>query len=117
MTKYKYKDSGIEWFGEVPEHWKITRISERVDNIVGGEWGSDPDADNLTNAKRIAVLRVADFDGVYIKYDNITFRSVKESKIPNRLLKANSLMLEKSGGGEKQLVGRVAELIEKRKET
>ena len=24
----KYKDSGVEWLGEVPEHWKISRLSD-----------------------------------------------------------------------------------------
>ena len=29
MKKYeKYRDSGIEWLGEVPEHWKIRRIKD-----------------------------------------------------------------------------------------
>ena len=22
----KYKDSGVEWLGEVPEHWEVTRL-------------------------------------------------------------------------------------------
>ena len=27
MKRYeKYKDSGVEWLGEVPEHWKINRL-------------------------------------------------------------------------------------------
>jgi hypothetical protein len=27
MEKYeKYKDSGIEWIGEIPEHWEVNRI-------------------------------------------------------------------------------------------
>ena len=27
MRKYeKYKDSRVEWIGEVPEHWEITRL-------------------------------------------------------------------------------------------
>lgn len=29
MEKYKsYKDSGIEWLGEIPEHWEIRRIKD-----------------------------------------------------------------------------------------
>ena len=24
---YKYKDSGIKWIGEIPEHWKINRVA------------------------------------------------------------------------------------------
>ena len=27
MKKYsKYKDSGVEWLGEIPEHWEIKRL-------------------------------------------------------------------------------------------
>ena len=22
----KYKDSGVEWLGEVPEHWDVSRL-------------------------------------------------------------------------------------------
>jgi len=28
------KDSGIEWLGEVPEHWKVTRV-KRISTLVG----------------------------------------------------------------------------------
>ncbi|MFL0082357.1 restriction endonuclease subunit S [Tenacibaculum maritimum] len=31
MEKYKsYKDSGIEWLGEIPEHWEIKRIKDVI---------------------------------------------------------------------------------------
>ncbi|MGA1826609.1 MAG: hypothetical protein ACMUIP_18300 [bacterium] len=27
MRKYeKYKDSGIEWIGEIPEHWEVKKL-------------------------------------------------------------------------------------------
>lgn len=30
IEKYPaYKDSGVEWLGEIPEHWKVTRIGTR----------------------------------------------------------------------------------------
>ncbi len=107
--KYEYKYSGIEWIGEYPKHWKILRINQRVENVVGGEWGSDIDNDDNTESKDIIVLRVSDFNDIYLSYDNLTIRRIKESKIPNRLINDRCLLLEKSGGGEKQLVGRVAE--------
>ncbi len=28
MVKYTYKDTGIEWLGEIPEHWIFTRIKK-----------------------------------------------------------------------------------------
>ena len=26
MMKYEYRNSGIEWIGEIPKHWKVERI-------------------------------------------------------------------------------------------
>jgi type I restriction enzyme S subunit len=108
IMKYEYVKSEIKWVGQYPKHWKVFRIRQRVENIVGGEWGGDPESDD-TDGRDIAVLRVADFNGIYLNYDNITIRKVKETKIPSRLLNERCLIMEKSGGGEKQLVGRVAE--------
>jgi len=28
MQPYSYKDSGIEWLGEIPKHWKVDRIKD-----------------------------------------------------------------------------------------
>lgn len=40
MVKYKpyekYKDSGVEWIGEVPDHWKKTSFSRLVDSVQNG---------------------------------------------------------------------------------
>ena len=34
------KDSGVEWLGEVPEHWKVQRFKFLCDNIIAGPFGS-----------------------------------------------------------------------------
>lgn len=36
MQKYKYKKTDIQWLGEIPEHWKVDRIKDVCDKIVGG---------------------------------------------------------------------------------
>ncbi|RKD90036.1 restriction endonuclease subunit S [Mangrovibacterium diazotrophicum] len=34
MKRYeKYKDSGIEWLGEIPENWKVVKIKHVLDNL------------------------------------------------------------------------------------
>lgn len=38
------KDSGIEWLGEIPEHWEVNKVS-RVFNDIGS--GTTPDTSNL----------------------------------------------------------------------
>lgn len=32
----KYKDSGVEWIGEVPEHWEISRLKYHCNSITKG---------------------------------------------------------------------------------
>ncbi|NCC41509.1 MAG: hypothetical protein EOM21_19220 [Gammaproteobacteria bacterium] len=36
-----YKDSGVEWLGEVPEHWSITSLKRRARMIYGDALAAD----------------------------------------------------------------------------
>ncbi|WP_105660968.1 restriction endonuclease subunit S [Cronobacter dublinensis] len=44
MAKYKaypeYKDSGVEWLGEIPAHWNVKRIKENASVISGYPFSS-----------------------------------------------------------------------------
>ncbi|WP_257230038.1 restriction endonuclease subunit S [Acinetobacter sp. YH12251] len=98
-----YKDSGVEWIGEIPSDWEMISLKRSIDGCFNGLWGSDPKA----NHDDIVVLRVADFNRNKLVIDNskLTFRNIKKSEIGNRLLKKGDLLIEKSGGGDKTLVG------------
>ncbi len=41
MSKYKkypkYRDSGVEWLGEIPEHWDISRLKFLCNITTGGK--------------------------------------------------------------------------------
>ena len=105
MKAYNYKDSGIEWLGDIPSHWKADRIKDKTLSLVGGDWGSDPDSKD--EGDPVIILRVADLDGINFSSSNLTIRKIKESSYESRKVTDKSLIIEKSGGGEKQLVGRV----------
>lgn len=94
-----------EWLDGAPSEWKIDRLKDCLSSMVGGEWGDDPESD--AEGQDLVVLRVADFSNGSVKHDNLTVRRIKESKIQQRLLTTSSLLVEKSGGGENQWVGRV----------
>ncbi|GHA98835.1 restriction endonuclease subunit S [Shewanella indica] len=106
MGKHKaypeYKGSGVEWIGQVPNHWDIHSLKRTVKGCVNGIWGSEPDGES-----DLIVLRVADFDRVKldIRDDKLTYRSIPAKDRKSRLLKSGDLLIEKSGGGEKTLVG------------
>lgn len=99
-----YKDSGVEWSGGVPEHWSITPLKFAIKNWRNGKWGYDvveASDDNLV------CVRVADFDrqkGV-INTEKLTLRNYKGERVSDCLLNENHILIERSGGGENQLVG------------
>lgn len=103
MPKYDtYKDSGVEWLGDIPHDWKLISLKRTIVGCVNGLWGKDP---NSTND--IIVLRVADFERNKLKINDekLTIRSIPLKDRGGRLLKKGDLLIEKSGGGDKTLVG------------
>ena len=39
----RYQDSGVEWLGQVPEHWVLCPLKRVLAQNDGGVWGDDPD--------------------------------------------------------------------------
>ena len=99
----KYRDSGVEWLGEVPGHWMIDRLKRSTVSAKNGVWGDEAKQD----ANDIPCVRVADFDRqrLRVELDDPTIRNVFDSDRIGRVLKQGDLLLEKSGGGEGQPVG------------
>lgn len=99
----RYKDSGVEWLGFIPEHWHVGRLKNSVLSSKGGIWGNEESFDD----NDIACVRVADFDRskLRVALENPTIRNVLQSERNGRILERGDLLLEKSGGGENQLVG------------
>ena len=100
----EYRDSGVEWLGEIPIHWEVSRLKNTISGCQNGVWGSDPDGRH-----DIACVRVADFDRNTFSVDlnALTLRSVNPGAVSTHRVKAGDLLLEKSGGGEQQPVGAV----------
>ncbi len=100
----KMKSAGVDWLSEVPARWCVDRIRDRLGEIVGGEWGDDPDAHD--EGVKLPVIRVADIRGLDLTVEGLTIRRIKESKLSGRLIGKRTILLEKSGGGEQKPVGR-----------
>lgn len=97
-----YKPSGVEWLGNVPEDWHVDRLKWSTQGMVNGTWGDEPNG-----VDDIICVRVADFDRerFLVVDEPPTWRAVETSQRDGRLLRKGDLLIEKSGGGEKQLVG------------
>jgi len=99
------KTSGVEWLGDIPKDWGLTKIKRFVINLIGGVWGNNEE----NNENDVICLRVADidYDKLIFNENNFTVRNISNGELKSRILKKNDLVIEKSGGGEKTPVGRV----------
>ncbi|HET9209667.1 MAG TPA: hypothetical protein VFR03_04680 [Thermoanaerobaculia bacterium] len=94
--------------GELPEGWAETTLEEIVVHKLGGEWGEDPrkvpESPDLVRAR---VIRGTDFR--HWERDRGTAaeeRLIKRASLARRQLAAGDLVVEVSGGGASQPVGR-----------
>ncbi|URN10014.1 restriction endonuclease subunit S [Actinomadura madurae] len=81
------------------------RLKNLIEYVSGGIWGEEPDGCE----NDVLCVRAADFDRVKQRVDNRKqpWRHVDASARAKNLLSPGDLILEKSGGGEKQSVGAV----------
>ncbi|MGV8942247.1 MAG: restriction endonuclease subunit S [Lysobacter sp.] len=79
------------------------RLKWAFESCKNGAWGGEPDGD-----ADVICIRAADFDGQSGRLNNTkrTLRSVDAVTLDKVALRPGDLVMEKSGGGEKQLVGR-----------
>ena len=98
----KLKPSGVEWLGDVPEHWEVRPIKDATHRPIGGTWG-----DEASEGDSIVCVRVADFnrDTRIVSENASTLRAVGRNSRQRRLLRPGDLLIEKSGGGKCQPVG------------
>lgn len=99
------RPSGIDWIGDVPEHWVNTRIKFNILRSAAGVWGDDEKGDE----NDIVCFRIADFDydERCLSTEKITIRNIESKQLEGRYLSKGDLLIEKSGGGESTPVGRV----------
>ena len=85
------------------EDEQMTKLIDITGKALSGEWGTD---DEMGNG--IPVLRTTNFtnEGV-IDYSNVVTRTITKKRIENKYLRKGDIIIEKSGGSDKQPVGRV----------
>ena len=86
-----------------------SRIALRrvVESTIGGAWGKDPGQGDLD----ALCVRGTDFDTAFLRVDNdrAPTRGFTHEEFQRRRLVDGDLVIEKSGGGDKQPVGRAVQ--------
>lgn len=86
-----------------PEEQQKQRLKWAFESCKNGAWGEEADGEN-----DVVCIRAADFEGQSgrLNEGERTLRSVDADTFRKVALRPGDLIMEKSGGGEKQLVGR-----------
>ena len=81
----------------------MAKLIEITGKALSGEWGTDDET-----GCGIPVLRTTNFtnEGI-VNYRNVVTRTITKKKIAEKYLRQGDIIIEKSGGSDKQPVGRV----------
>lgn len=98
MSRYpKYKDSGIDWIGEIPEHWGKTRL-KYIGYLYSGLTGKSGEdfkrEDDPNNRPFINFTNIC--NNTYITRDNVGQVSINEGENQNRVEKGDLFFLMSS---------------------
>lgn len=81
----------------------MAKLIEITGKPLSGEWGSDD-----LGGTGIPVLRTTNFTNEgHVNYSEVVTRQIKKKNLSEKMLRNGDIILEKSGGSDKQPVGRV----------
>ncbi|MEX0828261.1 MAG: restriction endonuclease subunit S [Haliea sp.] len=89
-----YKDTGVEWLGQIPPHWNAMPFKWLIDRNDGGAWGDDPTGEGDT-----VVLRSTDqtVDGQWRIVDPATRALSAREKLHTSLAEGDLVVTKSSG--------------------
>jgi type I restriction enzyme S subunit len=102
----KYKLSGVEWLGDVPEHWEVKRLKWVGEAIIGLTYSPD---DVVNEGDGTLVLRSSNIQDGKILLDDNVFVS---SEIPRRLRTRPKDIVICTRNGSRALVGKTGMISE-----
>ena len=94
MKKYPiYKDSGIEWLGEIPENWVLIRLKFLLSGNL--KYGAN-ESGEYENHEHPRYIRITDFDNAGKLRDD-TFKSLSPEVAEEYLLQEGDVLFARSG--------------------
>jgi type I restriction enzyme S subunit len=87
------KDSGVEWLGEVPEHWAVAKLSYRYDVLLGKML----DDKKITGNHLGAYIRNTDVQWDYINDENLPEMDFKPEEQDRYSVKKGDLVVCEGG--------------------
>lgn len=92
------KDSGVEWLGEVPTHWDVSRLKFVAHVQTGVAKGKD---NSGKQAVEVPYLRVANVQDGYLDLDEVSTIEIPADDLPRYQLRAGDVLMNEGGDFDK----------------
>ena len=100
----RLKDSGVEWLGDVPEHWDVRRLRHTGEAIIGLTYSPQ---DVVDEGAGTLVLRASNIFEGQLNYQDSVFVNCP---IPDRLVVKDGDIVLCSRSGSRALIGKNAKI-------
>jgi type I restriction enzyme S subunit len=92
------KDSGIEWLGEVPEHWEVIPLKRVADIQTGVAKGKNNSGKTTIS---VPYLRVANVQDGYLDLSEVTALDIPADELDRYALRAGDVLMNEGGDFDK----------------
>ena len=93
-----YKPSGVEWLGEVPEHWEVKPLKRVAEIQTGLAKGKEVE---LEGSVEVPFLRVANVQDNFLDLENVHMITIQESSLSRYLLRPGDVLMNEGGDFDK----------------
>lgn len=93
-----YKDSGVDWLGEVPAHWQVTRLKFIAHVQTGIAKGKD---NTEKDTVEVPYLRVANVQDGYLDLEDVATIEIAVDDLPRYQLRAGDVLMNEGGDFDK----------------
>ena len=93
-----YKPSGVEWLGEVPEHWEVKPLKRVAEVQTGLAKGKEVEPEGSVE---VPFLRVANVQDNFLDLENVHMITIQESSLSRYLLRPGDVLMNEGGDFDK----------------
>jgi len=106
MKRYdSYKDSGVEWIGEIPKNWSVKRLKWITEVENSGIWGEDEEFSNSVNVP-IPTTGQLSIDGEWY-YDKMNLRNLSlQEWVKYKCIEGDIVVVKSSGSSTNIITGK-----------
>jgi type I restriction enzyme S subunit len=93
-----YKDSGVVWLGEVPQHWEVKPLKRVAEIQTGLAKGKEVEPEGSVE---VPFLRVANVQDNFLDLENVHMITIQESSLSRYLLRPGDVLMNEGGDFDK----------------